>query len=156
MFELDDVYEFRARGPMIRNELLDVDDPALENYCENSILSDKAKKFGIAREIMKVNDHNVTGRLGVVALATTGAFVTGSFLHNHPSFQPFTVWRKVRWLGYVSVVFAGAYKLTVNLYDNHRERRSDRWAAELGNVQNRWSLTQGSHSDWRNGKAFSS
>ena len=57
LFEIESIYEFRERVPMIRNEPLDLDDPAIEPYLEGYILSDKAKKFGIAREIMKVSDQ---------------------------------------------------------------------------------------------------
>ena len=37
-----------------------------------------------------------------------------------------------RWFGATGVAMVVTYRLLIDTYDNYRERRSDRWAADLG------------------------
>ena len=117
----------------VHRQRLDENAFAAENLYKSLILSDRAKKFGIAREVMHTNDNHVYVQSGMFCAVSAMAYVTGMYAGAVMDIKR-RLSRSGRGFFYATIGFGflTLYLLFSDAYECRRHRRSDRWAAELG------------------------
>ena len=74
MLEVDTVDEYLSREPLISGQKIDPYSIAGNKFCEAHVLSEKAKKFSIAREIYQASDYSLNMRGGVWIMTAAGGY----------------------------------------------------------------------------------
>ena len=118
---------------------IDWDTPVAKRLAQSVVLSDKAKAFGIARELMNTCSYHVYINGGLQSLFTLAAF-SGGFYMNRKFFlrERMKMWGRLGIYGVLGVVSYTMYMLLSDTYNCFRENSADRRAARLG-----WAYAEG-------------
>ena len=80
--------EVHASKPVVNHKRIDEDSPAGKSLCNSLLLSDKAKMFGIAREVMHTNDNHVYVKSCMYLAMCLAAYYTGRYCEKTKPYSP--------------------------------------------------------------------